>query len=445
MATRQLRSLQLFVGLLLAWSLAAAPLARSAPPPPAARCLAAKTLAAGIEARAAIVCAQRSLPRFLDTDCLGKRSSRRDASFAAAEARGGCAQVDDSFAVGAEVVSLNNALLAALRPGGPAASRCTAAQLGAASRAIAQLARAYARDDASPDAALLATSIAAAYTRFDTAFARAARRGDCLSATDPAGARAIVARGIARIRGTLVPSCGDGVRAGSEICDGEDLSRCPQACGADCTCSSPPPVCGNGVIEDGEECDGGTICRNRKVGEYGCYAPPADDACQCCATTAPCYVRGYGNAVPSETPCCSGTCDIPGPEAGPDAIAFCSGTSSATCPCWTAATIDATFPSGYFAADGRGGASCLATGGGFGLAAADSCDVPTPAGDVLTTTRAGAAVVALSACGIFADIDPQNDGYCDLLPSLTTGISSREGAACLAELTASQAYRSACP
>lgn len=440
-----LSGMSILLGLPLAVSLLIAAPAGATTPPPAARCLADKTVAAGIEARAAIGCAQRALASGNDTACRAKAAGRRADAFDAAEARGGCAQVADSIPVGGEVGALHDALVATLRPGGPAASKCTAMQLAAAARTVAKLARGHARDDRSPDAVRLASSIAAAYAQLATALSRAAARGDCLSTTDAAQVRALLERAVARVRGTLIPSCGDDVRAGSEACDGADLGGCPQACGSDCTCASPPPVCGNGVIEQGEECDGGTVCRNRRPGEYGCHAPPDDHACQCCATTGPCYVRGFGNAAPVETPCCTGTCDVPGPEAGPNAIAFCSDLPPATCPCWTAATIDATFPPGYFTTDGRGGASCYAADGVFGVATADQCDLPMPAGGTLTSPRAGVAMLGLFGCTMYSDLDPEDDGYCSVPPFFWSLDSSREGAACLAEVTASQAYQSACP
>jgi hypothetical protein len=66
-------------------------------------------------------------------------------------------------------------------------------------------------------------------------------------------------------------TCGDGVRAGDEACDGYDLpddARCPGQlpgtvrCTADCTLDFDdcPSECGNGLLDPGEECDPMLAC-----------------------------------------------------------------------------------------------------------------------------------------------------------------------------------------
>lgn len=55
------------------------------------------------------------------------------------------------------------------------------------------------------------------------------------------------------------PVCGNGIREGSEKCDGNDKGSCQstQSCSSGCTCVSDiVPVCGNAVMEAGEQCDG---------------------------------------------------------------------------------------------------------------------------------------------------------------------------------------------
>lgn len=72
-------------------------------------------------------------------------------------------------------------------------------------------------------------------------------------------------------------SCGDGIKNGTEACDGSDLNSktCltlgmgfvdgPLACNGDCTynlkqCATPPKeVCGDGALQAGEQCDTGTL------------------------------------------------------------------------------------------------------------------------------------------------------------------------------------------
>ena len=411
----------------------------NAAPTPAQRCAAAKLLAAGAEARSALSCVQRSLATGAHDACVANAAARRDASFAAAESRGGCATTGDSAAVGSEVEALLDATLTALRPGGPAASGCTSAQLKAASVAIAKLAQAYARDERYPDPVRLGATVSATLGKLVGAFARAASRGDCLSTTNGVEAGTIVRTAAERLRGTILPFCGDGVRAGAEVCDGAEHGSCLAGCDLDCTCS--PPACGNAVVEPGEECDTGA-CPGTEPGEYGCFSQFTSNPCQCCAQEGPCYVRGFGSIDPVETPCCAGTCNIPGPDAGPDVMVFCE-MPPAECPCWTSASLDATFSAGYFDQNGRGGADCddpQVTG----IAAVDTCFLVQPVGGGRDLTRAGAAVLGNSSCTVFADLDPSDSGFCNGPPTLI-GITAAEAAACVAELQASQIYQSSCP
>jgi hypothetical protein len=48
--------------------------------------------------------------------------------------------------------------------------------------------------------------------------------------------------------------CGNGIREGTEQCDGSDATACPGNCQASCTC--PAQSCGNNVREGSEQCDG---------------------------------------------------------------------------------------------------------------------------------------------------------------------------------------------
>lgn len=382
----------------------------AAPPTPAQRCLAAKLLAAGGEARARLGCEQRGLATGADASCVARAVERREKAFARADARGGCASTGDSAAVGAAIDDLVVALLSQLRPGGPAFSRCTRAQLGAAARAIQKLAQAYARDSRRPDPARLANDLAKAEAGLASAWGRAAAKGDCLSATTAAEAWATLIGGIDGVRGILVPTCGDGVQGPGEACDG---STCP-----DLGSSS----------------------------EYGCSPPGSSNACDCCANEAPCYVRGFGLVEPLEIPCCEGSCPIPGPEAGPNVEVFCT-PPPAACPCWSSASLDAAFPPGFFDQEGRGGLFCslqieLIDIEGFG--ANDSCTLFGPAGQDALLPRGGAAVVPPSTCLLFPDLDPDDDGICSG-PPLVEPTTAEESDACIAELRASQIYQTNCP
>lgn len=410
-----------------------------AAPTDAQRCLSARMAAAGVEARSGLACARRALATGDDAACLAAAAARRDAAFARAESRGGCDATGGSAVVGVEVRGLRDGMLAALRPGGPAASGCTAAQLAAVARGVAKLSRSYVRNDRVPGSANPAGTLVEVATELQRDFARAARRGDCLSSTSALQAAEVVRAAMARLRAVLLPTCGDGVRAGSEVCDGGEHDACPATCASDCTCA--PPSCGNAVVESGEQCDGAS-CPDTEPGQFGCSAPGSSSPCQCCALGGPCYVRGFGSVEPVSTPCCSGVCQIPGPEAGPNVVVFCT-VPPASCPCWTSASLDATFPAGYFDGSGRGGATCDVPQT-VGIAATDTCLLPRPSGGTLEFTRAGAAVLGGASCALFTDLDPTDSGICSQ-PPFVTGITTAEAAACVAELQASQIYSTGCP
>ena len=120
------------------------------------------------------------------------------------------------------------------------------------------------------------------------------------------------------------PYCGNGVREGSEACDGNDDSLCPANafCSSDCRCVTETVLyCGDGIITKtlGEQCesdgqcneDAGEICYNCR-----CLAPPTLDCRSKCAEIGYTSAGGsYATATacananqPSETPICTWTC-----------------------------------------------------------------------------------------------------------------------------------------
>jgi len=117
-----------------------------------------------------------------------------------------------------------------------------------------------------------------------------------------------------------LPSCGDGMTNGMEVCDGADLDgeTCvsqgfpgggPLGCQADCagydtSMCDPGPVCGDGMVEGAENCDGldlgGQTCVSQGFvgGVLGC-----DAACN--LDTSMCIVGGMGDCcAPNGSPGC---------------------------------------------------------------------------------------------------------------------------------------------
>lgn len=457
----------------LALAVIAATSAQAAPPSAAQRCSAAKITAVGQEAGALLLCDARGGVAGADPACAASASAKRVAAFQAAEARGGCLTSGDSAALGNEVGALHGAVLAALRPGGPSASRCAAAQLASAGRTLRKLAQAYVRNARQPDPAKLSAQLASVLAQFLRAFDRAGAKGDCVAFPPASQISMLLTIDAARLRGKLEPSCGDDVQAGTEQCDGTDHVTCSGNCAADCTCAVP--VCGNGIAEPGEVCDGADdaacdgspcaadctcaspVCGNNftEPGEEcdgsgctsgdpgGCTMPGAINGCSCCASASPCYSRSGGTPTSPGFPCCTGVCEIPGPEAGPDVVVYCT-QPTAVCPCWTTASLDARFATDYFDQNGRGGATCDPAGT-VGIAANDTCFVERPigSGEGFNLTRAGFAALLPGACVVYDDLDSENDGVCDGPPTITP-TTNEQNAACVATLRASAVYQASC-
>lgn len=414
--------------------------AAAAAPTPAQRCQAAKLAAAFGDASARVACFRSDVPTPKRTMCINGSEERREQRFAKADARGGCVTTGDSADVGAAVFGLANDLQLVL-PLVTSPSRCSTTQFSAAASALGKIGRAYVRDARSPDPVWLATTLARVEAAFDATFARAVGYGDCLGSATADEVYAILAQGAVRIRGKLVPECGDGVRAASEACDGSDTGSCVGACTTSCTCAD---ACGDGIVQAGEACDG-TGCEVEDPN--GCGPPGSSNACQCCAAASPCYVRGFGTITPVELPCCTGTCQIPGPEAGPDVMVYCTQTPQTACPCFTRDTIDAAFPAGFFDQQNRGGAVCDQAWTSTSVFADDLCVLNGPPQfGTFWFPRGGAGLLLESSyCAIYSDLDPDDDGSCNGAPALPPQVVTPEQAFnCRTELLASQPYQAEC-
>lgn len=108
-------------------------------------------------------------------------------------------------------------------------------------------------------------------------------------------------------------SCGDGVREGGEVCDGEDLGgkscadlglidgvlACDSNCVFDAEKCEAPPTCGNGVLDGTEPCDGaelgGATCEGLDFtgGALSCAENCAFDTSQCESLPPGWYDKSY--------------------------------------------------------------------------------------------------------------------------------------------------------
>lgn len=174
---------------------------------PSLRCALAKLHATGVEARARLLCEQRELRSNVLGTCQPTAVARREAAYARADATGVCDETGESEVLGDALVDLILSLRLVLVPGGVHPSRCTAAQLRGAARAIGEIVAAHVRDVRTPDASRLSASLAAARARLAATFARAAAAGDCLSNAPAESVADLLEPAAAGFRNLLLGSC----------------------------------------------------------------------------------------------------------------------------------------------------------------------------------------------------------------------------------------------
>jgi hypothetical protein len=282
--------------------------------PPAESCTGAKLKASGKAAGARVACHAKAAEKEIAADpaCLAKADTKLAAAFARAEAEGGCATIGDVGEIDVTLDSSVGAFVAALRPV-MTANRCAAAKLKATGKKAKTKLSCHAKATGR-GLAVEPACLARAETRFEAAFAKAEARPPCLTTGDAAAVESLVDDLVAdAVAGIL---CGNGVREGSEECDGTEFFE--------------PEVPG-----------GFTPCP-------GAALPRCLSDCRCCARSV-CAVPGF------EIQCCPGYYCPPLPPPGPMQFSFCvpipTTTTTTTLPtaCGDSAfpTCGGTCPAGF--------------------------------------------------------------------------------------------------
>ena len=262
---------------------------------PAQSCAGAKMKAAGKSAGLKLACHATAARRGLavDSSCLARAATNLAASFAKAEAQGGCMTTGDGSAIAAMIDSSVGAFVAALRPVTPA-SRCAGAKLAASAKKVKTKLGCHGKASRK-GVAVAPQCLAKAEARFSAAFSAAEAHGPCLTHGDAAAIEERADDLVNDVVAALPPGSGT-------------------------TTTTLAPVCGNGIVEGGEQCDTAPqpICVSS--GRSGCFPAGNAEACKCCTAPGETGLIDVGGNVPNE--CCDGQ----GPQpAGPGAY-FCPGT-----------------------------------------------------------------------------------------------------------------------
>jgi hypothetical protein len=170
----------------------------------------------------------------VDATCLDKARARLAATFADAEARGGCAVTGDATGVLDRIDDLVDVARAAA-PAASSTRRCTGGTLQAVARNATLVLKAYQTLQLRGDYGRLVD----ARTDGAASLAGGLARARCDDPPDADALAAAVAAFAEDIAGALL--CGDGVRQLGEACDGGDDDACPGDCAVDCRCTDAAP------------------------------------------------------------------------------------------------------------------------------------------------------------------------------------------------------------
>ncbi len=109
-----------------------------------------------------------------------------------------------------------------------------------------------------------------------------------------------------------------------------------------------------------------------------------------------------------------------------------------TCPCYTADDL-ANLPADYF--DPYGDVVCSESS----VTTADTCFIWIPGSPFrVDFPRVAIGMLSSDNCGIWGDVDPNDDGMCDIGPWMEGNLTAGQRAACIQLLTASGVYQSEC-
>jgi hypothetical protein len=286
----------------------------------------------------------------VDAARIAKAGASLAASFAKAEAAGGCGTTGDAPDVETGVEADAASVVATLRPVGTA-SRCASQKIAAAGRYAYKTVQAERRNQEVPDPTRLEVDReAAAQGLYKRLLNLSLSGSDCLTSNDGAstatGVDRLVSSLVTRLFPPPLPVCGNGIVESGEECDGTSLGICIglyQNCAPDCTCGQL--VCGIGCYDLGNPCcNPGEVCINGpgifgdQCVSFGCSTnadcgspfgtPWQCESGFCCAPLGSLCLAEYPNCCGGAT--CAGLCCLPAGASCSSASDCCGQSCNAT-------------------------------------------------------------------------------------------------------------------
>jgi hypothetical protein len=154
------------------------------PPPAPSKCTSAKFKEAGKKVASKTKCQSKAVAKGVAVDpaCLTKAEGKFGTGWTKAEGKGDCATTGDAAAIEAKVDALIADLQSELTGGNPGPSKCTGAKLKAAGKKAASKAKCQSKA-AAKALAVDPACIGKAESKFNTGWAKAEGKADCLAPT----------------------------------------------------------------------------------------------------------------------------------------------------------------------------------------------------------------------------------------------------------------------